>query len=36
MLTLQDDGRFWLMRYIEAKQKIEPDQVFRVENMAQY
>jgi len=36
MLTLQEDGRFWLMRYIEAKQKIEPDQVFRVENMAQY
>ncbi len=36
MLALQEDGRFWLMRYIKSNQKIEPDQVFRVENMAQY
>jgi len=36
MLTPQDDGRFWMMRYIESTRKIEPDQVFRVENMGQY
>lgn len=36
MLTQQDDGRFWIMRYIESARKIEPDQVFRVENMGQY
>ncbi len=36
MLTRQDDGRFWMMRYIESTRKIEPDQVFRVENMGQY
>lgn len=35
MLTRQDDGRFWIMRYIESARKIEPDQVFRVENMGQ-
>ena len=36
MLTQQDDDRFWMMRYIEFTRKIEPDQVFRVENMGQY
>jgi hypothetical protein len=36
MLTRQDDGRFWIMRYIESTRKIEPDQVFRVENMGQF
>ncbi|MCX7086432.1 MAG: DEAD/DEAH box helicase family protein [Methylococcales bacterium] len=36
MLTRQDDGRFWMMRYIESARKIEQDQVFRVENMGQY
>ncbi len=36
MLTQQEDDRFWMMRYIESTRKIEPDQVFRVENMAQY
>ncbi|MEI6269981.1 MAG: DEAD/DEAH box helicase family protein [Methylococcaceae bacterium] len=36
MLTQQEDGRFWMMRYIESTKKIEPDQVFRVENMGQY
>ena len=36
MLTQQDDGRFWIMRYIESARKIEQDQVFRVENMGQY
>lgn len=35
MLSPQEDGRFWMMRYIESSQKIEPDQVFRVENMRQ-
>lgn len=36
MLTQQEDDRFWMMRYIESTRKIEPDQVFRVENMGQY
>jgi hypothetical protein len=36
MLTKQDDGRFWIMRYIESARRIEQDQVFRVENMGQY
>ncbi len=36
MLSEQDDGRFWIMRYIESTRKIEQDQVFRVENMGQY
>ena len=36
MLTEQEDDRFWMMRYIESTRKIEPDQVFRVENMGQY
>ena len=36
MLTLQDDGRFWIMRYIDSARKAEQDQVFRVENMGQY
>ncbi|MEI6267875.1 MAG: hypothetical protein WCP01_03270 [Methylococcaceae bacterium] len=36
MLIQQEDDRFWMMRYIESTKKIEPDQVFRVENMGQY
>lgn len=36
MLTLQDDGQFWLMQHIESTDKIEKTQPFRVENMAQY
>jgi hypothetical protein len=36
MLSLQDDGQFWIMRYIESTHRIEKDQVFRVENMGQY
>lgn len=33
MLTRQDDGKFWIMRYIESSRKAEQDQVFRIENM---
>jgi len=36
MLTRQDDGRFWIMRYIDSARKIEQDQVFRVENIGHY
>jgi hypothetical protein len=36
MLTLQDDGQFWIMRHIESTNKIEKKQLFRVENMGQY
>lgn len=36
MLAQHADGRFWIMRYIAANDKIEPDQVFRIENMGQY
>ncbi len=36
MLMLQDDGQFWMMRYIESTHKIEKDLPFRVENMGQY
>ena len=36
MLTMQGDGQFWIMRYIEASNKIEKDMAFRVENMGQY
>ncbi|HNI96249.1 MAG TPA: hypothetical protein PL169_09295, partial [Leptospiraceae bacterium] len=36
MLTLQDDGQFWIVRYAESSDQIEKDQVFRVENMGQY
>ncbi len=36
MLSPQEDGRLWMMHYIESTQKIEPNQVFRVENMGQY
>jgi type III restriction enzyme len=36
MLTRQDDGKFWIMRYIESSRKAEQDQVFRIENMGQY
>lgn len=36
MLTLQEDGKFWIMRYIESSRKAEQDQVFRVENIGQY
>jgi hypothetical protein len=36
LLTKQEDGRFWIMRYVKSADKAEPDQVFRVENMGQY
>jgi type III restriction enzyme len=36
MLTPQDNGQFWIMRYIESTRRIEQDQVFRVANMAEY
>ncbi len=36
MLTRQDDGKFWIMRYIESSRRAEQDQVFRFENMGQY
>ncbi|MDO9169869.1 MAG: hypothetical protein Q7U18_12400 [Methylobacter sp.] len=36
LLMQQEDDRFWMMRYIESTRKIEPDQVFRVENMGRY
>lgn len=36
MLTRQEDGRFWMMRYIDSAKKIEQDQVFRVENIGHY
>lgn len=36
MLLREDDGKFWIMRFIESTKKIESDQVFRVENMGQY
>lgn len=36
LLTQQEDGRFWMMRYVSSSDKAEPDQVFRVENMGQY
>jgi hypothetical protein len=36
MLTSRDNGQFWIMRYIESTRKIEPDQVFRVENIGHY
>jgi hypothetical protein len=36
MLKRRDDGSFWIVRYIENRNRIEEDQAFRVENMAQY
>ena len=36
LLTLNDDGQFWIVRYIESTNQVEKDQVFRVENMGQY
>ncbi|MFZ1640807.1 MAG: DEAD/DEAH box helicase family protein [Candidatus Contendobacter sp.] len=36
MLKRRDDGSFWIVRYIESRNRIEEDQAFRVENMAQY
>jgi type III restriction enzyme len=36
LLTLHDDGQFWIVRYIESTNQVEKDQVFRVENMGQY
>lgn len=36
MLTLQEDGNFYIMRYIESSNKIEKDRIFRIENMRQY
>ncbi|MDG4598218.1 MAG: DEAD/DEAH box helicase family protein [Candidatus Contendobacter sp.] len=36
MLKRRDDGSFWIVRYIESRNRVEEDQAFRVENMAQY
>ncbi|MEI2782575.1 MAG: hypothetical protein V9H25_15490 [Candidatus Competibacter sp.] len=36
MLTRRDDGSFWIARHIESRNRVEEDQAFRVENMAQY
>ena len=36
MLTLQDDGQFWIMQLNESTSKIEKDKPFRVGNMGQY
>jgi type III restriction enzyme len=36
LLTRHEDGKFWIMRYIESSRKAEQDQVFRIENMGQY
>jgi type III restriction enzyme len=36
MLNPKDDGRFWMVKYIEQLNRAEEDQVFRVENMGQY
>lgn len=35
MLTL-DNGKFWMMNYIESTNRIEKEKAFRVENMGQY
>lgn len=31
-----DNGKFWIMRYIESTNRIEKEKAFRVENMEQY
>jgi type III restriction enzyme len=36
MLNPKDDGRFWMVKFIEQLHRAEEDQVFRVENMGQY
>jgi len=36
MLTRRDDGSFWMVRYIESRNRIEEDQAFRVGHMARY
>jgi len=36
MLTRRDDGSVWIARYIPSRNRVEEDQAFRVENMAQY
>ncbi|MGZ8250318.1 DEAD/DEAH box helicase [Methylomagnum sp.] len=36
LLTRRDDGKFWIARYIPKENRVEPDQVFRVEHMGQY
>ena len=36
MLKRRDDGSFWIVRYIESRNRVEEDQAFRVENMVQY
>lgn len=36
MLTRRDNGSFWIVRYIASRNRVEEDQAFRVENMAQY
>ena len=36
MLKRRDDGNSWIVRYIANRHRVEEDQAFRVENMAQY
>lgn len=36
MIKRRDDGSFWIVRYIASRNRVEEDQAFRVENMAQY
>lgn len=36
MLKRRDDGSLWIVRYIASRNRVEEDQAFRVENMAQY
>lgn len=36
MLKWRDDGSLWIVRYIASRNRVEEDQAFRVENMAQY
>ncbi len=36
MLTRHDDGKFWMVRYIERTDQVEIDQVFRIEHLVRY
>ena len=36
ILKRRDDGSLWIVRYIASSNRVEEDQAFRVENMAQY
>ena len=36
ILKRRDDGSLWIVRYIVSSNRVEEDQAFRVENMAQY